>query len=76
MTVGAMDLAPEDAFFIGGTWVPVPGRDALGVVDPATEQQVSSVPAGTAEDVDAAVAAADAPFPTGPRRPPPSGPRC
>ncbi|MCY7366285.1 MAG: aldehyde dehydrogenase family protein [Frankiaceae bacterium] len=57
-----MDLTAKDAFFIGGTWVPVTGREALAVVDPATEQQVSSVPAGTAEDVDAAVAAARVAF--------------
>ena len=57
-----MDLTAKDAFFIGGTWVPVTGREALAVVDPSTEQQISSVPAGTAEDVDAAVAAARAAF--------------
>ena len=57
-----MDLTAKDAFFIGGTWVPVTGREALAVVDPSTEQQVSSVPAGTAADVDAAVAAARAAF--------------
>ncbi len=53
-----MDLSAKDAFYIGGTWVPVGDREALAVVDPATEEQISSVPAGTAEDVDAAVAAA------------------
>ena len=62
VSVGDMDLTPKDAFFIGGSWVPVPGREALGIVDPSTEQQVSSVPAGTAEDVDAAVAAARGAF--------------
>ena len=57
-----MDLTAKAAFFIGGAWLPVPGRDALAVIDPSTEQQVSAVPAGTAEDVDAAVAAARAAF--------------
>ncbi|CAN5196914.1 aldehyde dehydrogenase family protein [soil metagenome] len=57
-----MDLTAQDAFFLDGTWVPATGREALAVVDPSTEQQVSSVPAGTAEDVDAAVAAARAAF--------------
>ncbi len=57
-----MDLTAKDAFFIGGTWVPVRGREALAVVDPSTEQQISSVPAGTVEDVDTAVAAARAAF--------------
>jgi len=53
----------REAFFIGGEWVPATGRDALAVVDPATEEQISSVPAGSPEDVDAAVAAARAAFP-------------
>ena len=57
-----MDLIAKDAFFIGGTWLPSTGREALAVVDPSTEQQVSAVPAGTAEDVDAAVVAARAAF--------------
>ena len=50
------------AFFIGGAWVPAEGREPLAVVDPATEQEVATVPAGTPEDVDAAVAAARAAF--------------
>ena len=57
-----MDLIAKDAFFIGGTWLPSTGREALAVIDPSTEQQVSAVPAGTAEDVDAAVVAARAAF--------------
>ena len=52
----------KDAFYIGGTWVPAPGREPLAVIDPATEEQVSSVPAGQPEDVDAAVVAARAAF--------------
>ncbi len=66
-------MQAKDAFFIDGAWVPVPGRDALAVVDPSTEQQVSAVPAGTADDVDAAVAAAGPPSPPGRSRHPPSG---
>ncbi len=57
-----MDLTAKDAFFLNGTWVPATGCEALAVVDPSTEQQVSAVPAGTAEDVDVAVAAARAAF--------------
>jgi len=52
----------RSAFYLDGRWVPADGRDTLAVIDPATEQQVASVPAGTAEDVDAAVAAARAAF--------------
>ncbi|MFW6090272.1 MAG: aldehyde dehydrogenase family protein [Actinomycetota bacterium] len=43
---------------IGGRWVPPATADTLEVENPATEQAVGSVPAGTAADVDAAVAAA------------------
>jgi aldehyde dehydrogenase (NAD+) len=52
----------KNAFFIDGRWVPVDGRDTLAVVDPATEEQIASVPAGTEQDVDDAVAAARAAF--------------
>ncbi len=52
-----------DSFFVAGKWVPADGRDALSVVDPATEEQVATVPSGTAADVDAAVAAAVGAFP-------------
>ena len=41
-------MQAKDAFHIGGTWVPAPGREPLAVIDPATEEQVSSVPAGHA----------------------------
>ncbi|MDT7572805.1 MAG: aldehyde dehydrogenase [Actinomycetota bacterium] len=52
----------KDTFFIGGQWVPATGRAPIPVVDPATEEQIASVPAGEAEDVDRAVAAARAAF--------------
>jgi aldehyde dehydrogenase (NAD+) len=52
----------RNAFFVDGRWVPADDREAIAVVDPATEEQVASVPAGTAEDVDVAVAAARAAF--------------
>lgn len=55
-------MDPKDAFFLGGAWVPATGRDTLAVVDPATEQQLTTVPAGTEDDVDAAVAAAKGAF--------------
>jgi aldehyde dehydrogenase (NAD+) len=50
------------SFFIDGQWVPADGRETIAVVDPASEEQVAVVAAGTAEDVDAAVAAARAAF--------------
>jgi acyl-CoA reductase-like NAD-dependent aldehyde dehydrogenase len=52
----------KDVFFLDGRWVPAGGRGRIPVVDPSTEEQVGSVPAGTAEDVDLAVAAARAAF--------------
>lgn len=42
---------------------PPPAFDTIAVVNPATEQVIADVPAGTAEDVDAAVRAARAAFP-------------
>ena len=53
---------PRDRFFIGGAWVAATGRAPIPVVNPATEQQVATVPAGDAADVDAAVRAARAAF--------------
>jgi aldehyde dehydrogenase (NAD+) len=46
--------------YIGGEWVPSLGTDTIPVLNPATEEVIASVPAGTAEDVDAAVRAARA----------------
>ena len=53
----------KDAFFIGGAWVPATGRAPIPVIDPSTEEQIASVPAGAEEDIDAAVAAARAAVP-------------
>jgi NAD-dependent aldehyde dehydrogenases len=48
--------------YIGGQWLPVEG-DMLPVVNPATEQLVGDIAAGSTADVDRAVAAARAAFP-------------
>ena len=56
-------LIERRAFFVNGQWVPVEDREQIGIVNPETEQQIGSVPAGTAEDVDLAVAAARAALP-------------
>ena len=48
----------KEAFYVDGQWVPATDRDTLPVVDPSTEEELTSVPAGTAEDVDVAVRAA------------------
>lgn len=52
----------KDAFFIGGVWAPATDRETLTVIDPSTEQPIASVPAGVAQDIDNAVAAARAAF--------------
>ncbi len=44
--------------FINGRWVASRSTDHLTLVDPATEESLASVPAGSADDVDAAVTAA------------------
>lgn len=56
-------MKAHDGMYIGGAWRPAPDRDAIEVVNPADERVVATVPAGTAEDVDAAVRAARAAFP-------------
>jgi aldehyde dehydrogenase (NAD+) len=45
-------------FFIDGQWVQPQGRRELDVINPATEEPIGKILLGTAEDVDAAVAAA------------------
>ncbi|GAC1611692.1 MAG: aldehyde dehydrogenase family protein [Mycobacteriales bacterium] len=52
-----------DSFYLGGRWVSADGRDRLPVINPATEEQIASVPAGTAADIDAAVQSARAALP-------------
>jgi aldehyde dehydrogenase (NAD+) len=52
----------KDTFYIGGAWVPAAGRAPIPVINPATEEQIASVPAGEPEDVDRAVEAARAAF--------------
>ncbi|MEV4974205.1 aldehyde dehydrogenase family protein [Streptomyces scopuliridis] len=56
-------MKAHDGMYIGGEWRPAAGTDTIAVVNPADEQVIATVPAGTAEDVDAAVRAARAAFP-------------
>ena len=44
--------------YIGGAWTEPASDETIDVINPATEQVMGQVPAGTAADVDAAVAAA------------------
>ncbi|MGS2616766.1 aldehyde dehydrogenase family protein [Micromonospora sp. LZ34] len=57
-----MDLARTD-IYLDGAWVAASSGQTLAVRNPATEEVVATVPAGTADDVDRAVAAARAAFP-------------
>ncbi|MBD0713986.1 aldehyde dehydrogenase family protein [Streptomyces sp. CBMA370] len=56
-------MKAHDAMYIDGEWRPAAGSDTLAVINPADEQVIGHVPAGTAEDVDAAVRAARAALP-------------
>ena len=52
-----------DGMYIDGAWRPAAGPDVIEVVNPADEQVIATVPAGTVEDIDAAVRAARAALP-------------
>ena len=60
-----MDL-DRDALFIGGEWAAPASGALLQVISPHSEELVATVPAGTAADIDAAVAAARTAFDHGP----------
>jgi acyl-CoA reductase-like NAD-dependent aldehyde dehydrogenase len=56
-------LIVHDRLYIGGEWVsPAGAAGSIEVVNPATEQPLGRIPAGTPEDVDRAVGAARAAF--------------
>lgn len=57
--ISSADLAPI-GHFIDGAFRDRPGAELLEVVNPATEEIITRVPNGTREDVDVAVAAANA----------------
>ncbi|MFF5717498.1 aldehyde dehydrogenase family protein [Streptomyces buecherae] len=56
-------MKSHDEMYIDGAWRPAAGTDAIEVVNPADEQVIATVPAGTALDVDTAVRAARAALP-------------
>ncbi|WP_217575793.1 aldehyde dehydrogenase family protein [Streptomyces sp. GbtcB7] len=57
-------MLQQTNIYIDGAWRRPSGDAVTEVVNPATEQVIATVPAGTSEDVDAAVAAARAAFTT------------
>jgi len=57
-------VKPHDGMYIDRAWRPATTPDRIEVVNPADEQPIGTVPAGAREDVDAAVHAARAAFPS------------
>lgn len=56
-------MGSEAKFYIDGSWVdPLEPGGTIAVIDPATEQEVARVAAGTVADVDVAVQAAHRAF--------------
>jgi acyl-CoA reductase-like NAD-dependent aldehyde dehydrogenase len=55
-------IGVQDRIYIGGEWVKSTGTGAIEVLNSTTEQVMGSVPEGTVEDVDRAVAAARSAF--------------
>ncbi|MEU1851536.1 aldehyde dehydrogenase family protein [Streptomyces sp. NPDC019990] len=64
-------MKAHDGMYISGAWRPAAGQDVIEVVNPADEQVIGTVPAGTAADVDTAVRAARAALPAWAATPPP-----
>ena len=54
-----------DTFYIGGQWVAPRSARTFSLVNPSTEDPIGTVPEGTREDIDAAVAAARRAFDSG-----------
>ena len=54
----AAGLEVRDEVYIGGRWVAPAGGETIAVVNPATEEEIATVPACTAADADAAARAA------------------
>ncbi|MCX4556770.1 aldehyde dehydrogenase family protein [Streptomyces phaeochromogenes] len=63
-------MKAHDGMYIDGEWRPAAGTDTIAVVNPADEQVIAHVPAGTADDVDAAVRSARGALPTWAATPP------
>ncbi|HVV38504.1 MAG TPA: aldehyde dehydrogenase family protein [Acidimicrobiales bacterium] len=53
----------RDKIYIDGAWVPSTGAQTLSVINSSTEEVMGTIPEGTPEDVQKAVAAAKAAFP-------------
>ena len=58
-----MTVITRETIYVNGAWVPSAGRGTLPVTNSTTEEVMGTIPEGTPEDVDQAVAAAKAAFP-------------
>ncbi|MFE0173948.1 aldehyde dehydrogenase family protein [Streptomyces sp. NPDC059002] len=63
-------MKPHDGMYIDGAWRPAAGTGSITVLNPVDEQPIGEVPAGDAQDVDAAVRAARAALPSWSATPP------
>ncbi|HMV51254.1 MAG TPA: aldehyde dehydrogenase family protein, partial [Blastocatellia bacterium] len=57
-----MEIKNHDKLYINGQWVSSTGTGTIEVINSTTEEVMGRIPEGTAEDVNAAVAAAKAAF--------------
>ncbi|HET8618559.1 MAG TPA: aldehyde dehydrogenase family protein, partial [Acidimicrobiales bacterium] len=55
-------MTTYDKIYIDGAWVPSSGSGTIDVYDSSNGEVIASIPAGTADDVDKAAAAARAAF--------------
>src|SRR5665213_281179 len=60
---GGLVMDNRDKLYIDGAWVASTGTGTLSVIDSTTEEELATVPEGTVEDIDRAVAAARRAFP-------------
>jgi acyl-CoA reductase-like NAD-dependent aldehyde dehydrogenase len=60
--VSSTTSCARDEHYVNGEWIPALAAGTISVVDPATEQVIGRVPAGSAADVERAVASARAAF--------------
>ena len=61
--MAATEMITRDALYVDGAWVPSSGTGTITVVDSTTEEPIGTIPEGTTDDVERAVAAARAAFP-------------
>jgi aldehyde dehydrogenase (NAD+) len=66
MTDTLVNLASPDLLFIGGEWTPASTGERIDIISPSTEEKIGRVAAGSASDMDRAVAVARDAFDNGP----------